>query len=62
MTLELSPGSGCFKVELEKLPHQRVGSGDETEEMKGESIFDLLFWVRERETPIINLMNSVAIY
>ena len=66
MTLELNPGSGCFKVELERMPNQSGGSGDERCEdsrRNGESIIDLLLGVTGRKTPgTSNLVNSVTVY
>lgn len=66
MTLEPNPGSGCFKVELERMPNQSGGSGDERCEdsrKNEESIIDLLLGVMGRKTPrTSNLVNSVTIY
>lgn len=66
MTLEQNPGSGCFKVELERMPNQSRGSGDERCEdsrRNEESITDLLLGVMGRKTPgTSNLVNSVSIY
>lgn len=53
MTLELSPGSGRFRIELERMPGQSGGIGDERCEegrRNKESVIGLLLGVRERET------------
>lgn len=65
MTLELSPGSGCFRIELERMPGQTGNIGDERCDegrRNKESIMDLLLGVQERETSgTSNLMSGVSI-
>lgn len=64
VTHKLSPGSGCSRVELERMSNQSRGRRDERhgdERKHEESIIDLLLGVRERDiSGMSNLMNGVA--